>query len=462
MNLNDRVVLVRKSPEKITLREPYEFQFSARVGQNVENPERLKWVIHSGALPPGISLDRTTGVVSGVVAEEAHLGSYTVVIAASISGSGGTPWLYSDDHEFTLDVVPPPPPPAPVIETDALESGWAAEVYGPVQLLATSDVLPLDWSATSGLPAGLVVSADGVISGMIDDQAAIADSVVYTVTLQVTDAIGQAAMRDVEMTVNPELRILTGSLPVAVVAERYGATLEGVGGSGEYEWTWGGALPTGLRIILTRLGWEISGTPYPEDEGTHAVSVTMTDAENGLYSRTASFTLDILSAGSAPLRLITTYLAPANEGESYFLALESSGGEAPYDLSGTTGLPHGLSVSGSGTSWYITGKPEIAGEYAVTVALRDAAGEIQTTTLTLLVYTEPLGDPDREPGDPDAELGIAPGKTLLAGSAPAGGCALGMESRREQNWLFVAVAMGFIAAGVGRRFSRRRAAASNA
>ncbi len=142
-------------------------------------------------------------------------------------------------------------------------------------LTAQGGVPPYTWSA-SGLPTGLTMSADGVISG-----TPTAPKGSYKVVVTVTDEVGSVA-KNITIKVEGELAIdgctsdvsKPCALPAAKVGEVYSYTLSfSIGDpSVPVVWTITGNLPSGLTLATDGT---ISGTPLPPP-GTYIFIVTAT------------------------------------------------------------------------------------------------------------------------------------------------------------------------------------------
>jgi len=122
----------------------------------------ITWSVASSTLPTGLSLAPTTGVISGTPTTAAtstftvkatnSAGSNTKQLSITIarSGGGGT--------------NPPPTITAPTITTASLTNGTIGTAYS--QTVTATGTTPITWSIDNGtLPAGLTLSAAGVISG---------------------------------------------------------------------------------------------------------------------------------------------------------------------------------------------------------------------------------------------------------------------------------------------------------
>ena len=109
-------------------------------------------------------------------------------------------------------------------------------------LTATGGTGSNTWSLASGsLPAGLSLSAAGVISGTPSGAGS-------TFTVQVADGV-QTAQKSLTITINGALTITTVSLPDGVQGIPYSQTLTATGGTGSNTWSLAsGSFPAGLSL----------------------------------------------------------------------------------------------------------------------------------------------------------------------------------------------------------------------
>ena len=148
----------------------------------------------ASGLPAGLSMNASTGVISGTPTGTAGTAS-VVVTLTDAAGATATATL-------SLVVVN-----ALSISTASLPAGEKTIVYSGATLAGSGGKTPYAWSA-SGLPAGLsIVSGTGVISGTPNGTAGTA-SVVVTLT----DALGGTASSTLGLTVNPQPTISSVTL----------------------------------------------------------------------------------------------------------------------------------------------------------------------------------------------------------------------------------------------------------
>jgi uncharacterized membrane protein len=304
----------------------------------------------TSSLPSGLTLDPSTGRISGTPA------------AAGVSTVTAT---VTDDHGTTnsaaLDLTVKP---HVQLVTASLPDGVVGKAY-TATLSATDGTGPYTWSAT-GLPQGLSLAAS---SGQITGTPTAV--VAATATVQVTDQHGSTASATLGIKVYALFGITTDSLPDGVLAESYNATLGAIGGTAPYTWSTDG-LPAG--ITLDPATGKLSGTPT--SAGQVEVKVTVTDGN----ARTA--TKAVLITIHPEVGITTVSLPDGVVDEHYSTSLTAAGGTEPYTWA-ADGLPEGLmldTVTGE-----ITGNPTEGAVLHLQVTVFDDHGHSDTVALTLVV-----------------------------------------------------------------------------
>ncbi len=133
-------------------------------------------IISTGALPLCLSIDEVTGVLSGTPTEA---GVFSFTVGATDNA------LANISKVYTINILDPAAPIVdPAISTNGLPEGVNSAVYYTT-LTATAGLAPYKWSVNS-LPAGLTLSADGIISGT----PSVGSAGVTTPSFTVTDARG--------------------------------------------------------------------------------------------------------------------------------------------------------------------------------------------------------------------------------------------------------------------------------
>lgn len=158
------------------------------------------------------------------------------------------------------------------------------------------------------------------------------------------------------------------------------------GGNTPYNATTSGAFPLGLTID------PVTGilTGAPTEAGVFTFTVTSTDADNTLVTKT--YTINILDANgqnvvNAPV-ITSNALADGVELADYYATLTAISGTAPYTWSVSPALPNGLALSANGI---LSGKPAAgtAGTTTPNFTVTDSNGKSVAKVLTLKIMAPP-------------------------------------------------------------------------
>lgn len=200
------------------------------------------WILDSGLLPAGLSLNPGTGVISGTPTTPG-LSIFTIRVEDAD--------LVSATRQFRLNVLGPPL----VITSDTLMVGTDGQPYSN-SIFRSGGVAPFTWSIASGsLPPGLSLDpGNGLVSGTPTATG------VSNFTVRLASSDGQVVTKALGITVYPPVAVVTTTLPNGSVGVAYSATLTASGGDGTYFWQLAaGSLPAGLS--LDGASGVISGTP---------------------------------------------------------------------------------------------------------------------------------------------------------------------------------------------------------
>jgi hypothetical protein len=200
------------------------------------------WTVSAGALPAGLTLN-AAGVLSGTPTQACASCSFTVRVADSLGTAATKPSALT--VTAALAITTPSP----------LPGGTVGAAYSQT-LAAIGGTPPYTWTVSAGaLPAGLTLSAEGVLSGTPTQACASC-----SFTVQVADSIGATSTKPFALSVTAALAIATPSpLPGGTVGTVYSQTLAAGGGTAPYTWTVSaGALPAGLTLSTAGV---LSGTP---------------------------------------------------------------------------------------------------------------------------------------------------------------------------------------------------------
>jgi hypothetical protein len=258
------------------------------------------WGVVNGQIPPGLTLNSGGGGITGTPTQ-----SGTFNFSVKLSDSAGL----SATKSLSITIAPAP---ALSVTTTTLANGALNMTYSSV-LSATGGAAPYSWSLAGGnLPAGMGLSASGVISGT---PTATGTS---TITVEVTDSQTPSpatATATLTLIINPmPYSISTTSLPQGTIGIAYSTTLQASGGVAPNNWTIdSGSLP-GWATLDASTG-VISGTPNatgttsftvratdsesPAAMATQSLSITVTGTQNGLLSGQYAFSLGGYRGGLA-------------------------------------------------------------------------------------------------------------------------------------------------------------------
>jgi hypothetical protein len=261
------------------------------------------WSLSSGSLPAGLTLDASTGVISGTPTT-AGTSDFTVEVTDST-----TPTALTATKDLSIVIVSSG---SLSVTTTSLAQGTVGTAYSAT-LAASGGTSPYTWSLPTGtLPAGLTLAAaTGAISGTPTTAG------IFDFTVEVTDSstpTAQTATADLSIVVVSSSGVI--ALSGGVVGVPYSETATVTGGTPPYTWSiTAGALPPGLTIDASSGG--ISGTPTTA--GTFTFTVMVTDSTVPTpETASGQFSITITAAGSATTTGNTT------GGGS------SSGGSLPY------------------------------------------------------------------------------------------------------------------------------------
>jgi hypothetical protein len=354
---------------------------------SASDPNGYALTYDATGLPTGLSINSSTGLISGTVdysAAESFAGSYspTVLVSDGHGGSASTTfaWTVSDTNR------------APTLTNPGSQSSALGSSVS-LQLSATDpDSDTLTYNAT-GLPSGLTLdSYSGLISGT-PDASAVATTP-YAVTVTAADA-SLTATQTFNWTITAANQAPTLTSPgnqTNAAGDVVELSLAGSDSDGEaVTWTATG-LPPGLAIEPS--SGVISGTLANAAASATPYSVTVS-ASDGSTTASQSFTWTVNYVG------ITS---PGDQGNangdvvSLPVAAASAGGTLSYSA---TGLPSGLSIGTStgiiaGT---VSSTADANSPYSTTVTASDGTHSASTTfnwTVAHVSLTNPGDQNNRE------------------------------------------------------------------
>ena len=322
-------------------------------------PPYSNWTVSAGSLPPGLSLNAASGVISGTPTSAAgspFAFSVTVRDANNVTSAA---------QALSIAVLP-----TVVISSASVPGGEVGVIYS-TGLTAAGGAPPYsNWTVSAGsLPPGLLLNA---ASGAIGGTPTSAAGSPFGFSVTVKDAAGvTSAAQAFSLVVLSQLTITTAAVPVGEIGTAYSTTLAVSGGSAPYSnWTVSaGSLPPGLQ--LNAANGVISGTPTSAAGSPFGFSVMVTDRAGVTSSAQA------LSIAIAPSVTVQAASLPSGvPGTAYSATLTANNGVAPYSTWAVSAgsLPPGLSLNAgtgamSGTPTTAAGSP-----FSFIVTVKDAAG----------------------------------------------------------------------------------------
>jgi hypothetical protein len=374
-------------------------------------------------LPSGLSINSTTGVISGTIASNA--GSSTPYQVTVTAGDGTA----SSSQTFTwaVSTIAIPPPAAPNNQDgDTVSLSLAALYHGTGTLSYSS----------TGLPPGLAISSStGLISGTLASTADTGSP--YTVTVTATDGTAMTT-QSFNWTVTPRIEFDPVDDQFNGVGDTVSVTVSATddsGGTLSYSAT---GLPPGLTINSST--GAITGTIAVGADTNSPYTVTVTAADSA-------------AGTSASFQWTVTHVALANpgtqvnaDGTAVSLPLQGQDADGDTVTFSATGLPPGLSVNSSTglISGTLANTADASSGYLVTVTATDGTNSTsqvfqwdvthvglvnpgsQTSTEGTSVSLPVTGsDPDGDTltysaGGLPPGLSINPATGLISGTLPAG------------------------------------------
>jgi hypothetical protein len=211
---------------------PYSLQMTASVA------DAKTFSISTGALPPGLAINSTTGLISGTPTAP---GTYDFTVYAKVNAD-------SRSDTKALEIVVRDPLKVSASDPFSAARKAPAEVGVPFDatLTAAGGLGPYKWSLTAGeLPPGVAL-ADGAISGTPRSPGN------YAFIATATDAENRIVHYTARVVVEDRLAVTTNVFRLAKVGKLFGAKLKTSGGVKPVSWSiTAGQLPTGVRFSRT-------------------------------------------------------------------------------------------------------------------------------------------------------------------------------------------------------------------
>ncbi|WP_442589040.1 putative Ig domain-containing protein [Pedobacter sp. AW31-3R] len=336
-------------------------------------------------------------------------GSYTYYITAQKTGC-----IAESDLDSIIVTVRP----VLLLSTSTLVNATVGSVYSQQIIAATGGTPTYTYALAAGstLPAGLTISAAGLITGT----PTVSSATPLTFSITATDAANCKVTTAYTLRVNPKLTLPVTVLPIGTVGTVYPPTNlpQVTGGTTPYTYA-ATNLPDGLTLNPST--GQITGTPTVK--GTTTFPVTVTDAD--MNTVVTNFTIIVRD----PLILASGTLAEGTTNTVYGPQTipAATGGSGIYTYTAAN-LPPGLTFNAA--TQQITGTPTLAGPYTITVNVSDNEGRNASATYTIAIIDPlmlaPKALPDGivgvtyPPQTIPAATGGTPGYTYTATNLPPG------------------------------------------
>ena len=328
------------------------------------------WTV-AGTLPPGLTINKTSGKISGTATSKGDY-AFNVDVTGAKTSSTAAQLLRITVGSYTVTTVNPPEAKLNQTYQYALE--------------ATGGTGTNTWAVSSSadtFPPGLTLTpATGLISGKITSGSG-GSFYVYA-----TDGRGTITnYAQLTISVVGALVVPSTTLPPGEAGYVYSGRLAAYGGTPPYTWAvTKGAIPTGLTLLATG---DLSGT-VTASLATRFFTFTAKVTDAAAHTVTKTFSIYVVSA----LEMATTASVVGDQGVPYdSFSTPANGQGVPSGGSGTftwfvSGgtLPPGISLKGNGL---MSGTPTTVGVWVATLHVTDGYGGSLTEKLTFTISTKP-------------------------------------------------------------------------
>jgi hypothetical protein len=298
----------------------------------------------SSTLPAGLNLS-SAGILSGTPTQT---GSFPIVVKATDAngcfGTGATYTLVIGCQTIT-------------VTNPGVASGTVSAAFS--QTFTQSNAIgTATFTTASTLPAGLNLSAAGVLSGTPTQPGT------FPIVVTVTDSngcTGTGATYNLVIACQA-IAVTNPATTTGTVGTPFSQTFTQSGAVGGATFTTASTLPTGLNLSTAGI---LAGTPT--QSGSFPIVVTVTDG-NGCTGTSATYTLVV---GCQAITIGPAALPPGTSGVAYpSVTFTQTGGNGSVTFSQTGTLPTGMGFSVD----TLSGTPTQTGSFPITIHALDANG----------------------------------------------------------------------------------------
>jgi hypothetical protein len=301
------------------------------------------------------------------------------------------------------------PGPLAILTESPLQLGLTDKPYSQ-SLIASGGTAPYSWAvvANSGsLPAGLSMSAAGVISGTPTTEGT------SNFTAQVTDAGGNTTQKAFSIIVTAA----TSEFNSQFISQTVPATLQPSQGftvnlkflnTGSKIWdgangfylrsqnptqngTWGGNIvPIFLPPVTPGQQLDLTFIAFaPHSSGTYDFQWQLYNEGVGYFGQMSANVSIVVGDGGSTPSITSAPAVEAVKGQAFTFPLAANGGTSPYAWQVATGaLPSGITLNPN--SGLLAGTPAEAGSFSFTVQVTDAGSRKAEKAMTMQVMPPPL------------------------------------------------------------------------
>jgi hypothetical protein len=361
---------------KALVNTPYSFQFTPYGGSGT-----YVWGAAT-TLPPGLTINSSTGVLSGT---PTSAGMFNVVVSVADAAGGGS---IARTHNLIVN-------PFAITDNQILPQATALSAYS-YQFNAPDCGTNCTWTLTnSTLPAGFALSSGGLLTGTFTSAA----GGEAFLTVQATGSAGTTQeyfTLTALPTASQSLSIATGFPTSAVLGATYGKVLSASGGTPPYTFTLAsGTLPPGISL-LTEAQSVQSGDLQPAPgllgrpmaAGTYSFVLQVADSLNNTATMPVSLAVSVVDNLYSVLPINSATVSnPLLYNQAYSQPLLAVGGNGNYTSwtvagGGQTVYP-GLTLNA--TTGVVSGTPTITGPMTTPITITDSVGNSVTQNLNITV-----------------------------------------------------------------------------
>ena len=334
----------------------------------------------SGSLPSGLTLDPTTGVISGTPTAPAGTASFSVTVSDGKNCSAVAPLTITTSAQpvCSLTVLAGPDQCDPITNTYFVK-GTVSATNTAINGAATQSL-----TISVGLSNTVVtLTGDGPVSFTLDGLDS--DGLVKTLTvLSSATACGNASVTytaPMSCTVAPPaLAVIVGKPVCNSLTNNYTAT-----GTVSLTNATAGTLTitdngSTVGVVSVTAGQTTASfsTTGISDAASHTVIATLTGGTSASTTYLAPVSCTVCST-----TLTSSSLPRGKVGNAYSATLTATNGTAPYSFSVSGGsLPTGLTLNP--ITGVISGTPTVSAPFPITIAITDASGCVAQVPLTVI------------------------------------------------------------------------------